>query len=49
MIPRDAWDEGEPGRDVLSGVAEGEDHPSRPPRAVEGEDVPKATRNVAHG
>ena len=33
----------------FSGVTKGEEHPCHPPRAVEGEDVPKATRNLTHG
>ena len=33
----------------FSGIAKGKEHPSHPPRTVEGEDVPKATRNLAHG
>ena len=33
----------------FSGIMKGEEHPSHPPRAVEGEDVPKATLDPAHG
>ena len=39
----------DPGGMPLSGIAKGEEDPSHPPRAVEGEDVPKAARNLAHG
>ena len=33
----------------FSGITKSEEDPSHPPRAVEGEDVLKATRNLAHG
>ena len=49
MIPGDAWDEGEPGKDAFPGITKGEEHPGHLPEAVEGEDVTKATRNLAHG
>ena len=39
---------GSPGGTSFSGVTKGED-PSRPSRAIEGEDVPDPTRNLAHG
>ena len=33
----------------FSGITESEEHPCHPPRAVEGEDVPKATRDLVPG
>ena len=38
-----------PGGMPFSGITKSEEDPSHPPRAVEGEDVPKAARDLAHG
>ena len=38
-----------PGGMPFSGITKGEETPSYPPGAVEGEDVPKAARDPAHG